>query len=136
MIKRLVGYAVVICVLCPAAVAQSESRKKLIEFGWDEPTTAFMRQHIAEMERTPFDGCVFHLNQDFLWQCWSKRAFTEAGLKQPIEDLKSTPFKKFTHNLLRFNVTPGDVDWFDDFSPIVNNARLAAKVAREGQAAG
>ena len=39
--------------------AQSKS-KKLIEFGWDEPDTAFLRQHLAEMEQTPFDGCVFH----------------------------------------------------------------------------
>ena len=31
---------------------------KLIEFGWDEPDTAFMREHAAEMERSPFDGCV------------------------------------------------------------------------------
>src|ERR1044071_3921248 len=35
--------------------------KKLIEFGWDEPDPAFMRQHIAEMEASPFDGCVYHL---------------------------------------------------------------------------
>ena len=33
--------------------------KKLLEFGWDEPNTAFMRTHIAEMEQTPFDGTVF-----------------------------------------------------------------------------
>src|SRR3954451_1301335 len=30
-------------------------RKKVIEFGWDEPDTAFLRKHIARMERTPFD---------------------------------------------------------------------------------
>ena len=127
-------YLVLALVMCRSVGFAGE--KKLIEFGWDEPDTAFMRRHIAEMEQTPFDGTVFHLNTDFLWQCWSKRAFTEAELKGSIEDLKATPVKKFTHNLLRFNVTPGDVDWFDDFSPVVGNARLAAKVAREGKAAG
>ena len=35
--------------------------KRLIEFGWDEPDTAFLRGHLAELERTPFDGCVFHV---------------------------------------------------------------------------
>src|SRR5438093_1619249 len=35
--------------------------KKLIEFGWDEPDTAFMRAHVREMEKSPFDGCVFHI---------------------------------------------------------------------------
>jgi hypothetical protein len=33
--------------------------KKLIEFGWDEPDTTYLRAHIAEMEKTPFDGTVF-----------------------------------------------------------------------------
>ena len=35
--------------------------KKLIEFGWDEPDTAFLRAHLGEMEKTPFDGCVYLL---------------------------------------------------------------------------
>ena len=37
-------------------------QKHLIEFGWDVPDTAFLRRHIAQLERTPFDGCVFHAN--------------------------------------------------------------------------
>src|SRR5215212_746052 len=125
-----------LALLTSLASAQTQPTKKLIEFGWDEPDTAFMRKHIATMEQSPFDGTVFHLNQDFLWQSWSKRAFTEAELQQSIDDLKNTPITKFKHNLLRFNVTPGDVDWFDDFTPIINNAKLAAKIAREGKAAG
>src|SRR5947207_15435883 len=94
-----------------AGLAQSThpstaAQKRLIEFGWDEPDTAFMRQHIAEMEKTPFDGCVFHVPGDFLGQCWGKRAYREADLKPAIDDLKNTRIKTFTHNFLRFNVTP------------------------------
>lgn len=110
--------------------------KKLIEFGWDEPDPAFMRKHIATMEKTPFGGTVFHVNSDFLWQGWGRRTFTEAELAPAIEDLKKIEFKKFKHNFLRFNVAQGNVDWFDDFSPVLNNARLAAKVAKIGKAAG
>ena len=33
--------------------------KQLIEWGWDEPDPAFMRAHLGEMERLPFDGVVF-----------------------------------------------------------------------------
>jgi hypothetical protein len=88
------------------------------------------------MEKTPFDGTVFHVPGDFLWQCWGKRTFTEAELQPAVEDLKHTPLKKFTHNFLRFNVAPGDVDWFDDFSPVLSNAKLAAKIAKAGKAAG
>src|SRR4030095_10037009 len=100
--------------------------------------------HVAAMERnTPFDGCVFHANWNkpdgvrggsFTWECWSRRAFTEAELAQGRADLKATNFTRMSHNFLRFNVTPGDVDWFDDaaFAAVVNNARLAAKLAHDG----
>jgi hypothetical protein len=113
--------------------------KKLIEFGWDEPGTDFMLEHVSEMEKTPFDGCVFHVNYrkddgsngSFTWECWGTKTFTAEELKDAADDLKSTKFSKFTHNFLRFNVTPGGVDWFDDFTPILTNARLAARIARE-----
>src|SRR5205823_14115198 len=96
--------------------------KKLIEFGWDEPDTAFMRQHIAEMEKRPFDGTVFEIAAGkvrFINEAWGKRKFSEAELAQSIDDLKATHFHRFTENFLRFDVTPGDVDWFDDLSSII-----------------
>jgi hypothetical protein len=128
-----------------SALAQTKpTTKKLLEFGWDEPNTAFMRTHIAEMEQTPFDGTVFTIEGrdkdgktlNFLAEAWGKRKFMSAELKPALDDLKATPFKTFTHNFLRFDVTPGDVDWFDDFSAINSNARLAAYIAKEGHAAG
>jgi hypothetical protein len=135
---------VVCCLLVfsSISIAQQPVRKKLI--GWsNEPDTRFMREHVAEMEATPFDGCVFRLDvkdpnatTQFSWHVWSKRTFTEAELQPALDDLKATPFKRFTHNFLRMSVTPGDVDWFDDFSSVLNNARLAARIAREGKAAG
>ena len=89
-------------------------QKRLLEFGWDEPDTAFLRKHIAEIEKRPFDGTVFHLNfkaddgsmQNYVWHTWGTRAFTEADFQHAIEDLKNTPLTKFTHNFLRFNTTP------------------------------
>ena len=118
--------------------------KKLIEFGWDEPDTTFMKAHIEQMERTPFNGCVFHVNsvgadgakKPFLWECWGKRAFKASELAASLDELKATKFTRFTENFLRFNTAPGDLDWFDDFSAVVNNAELAARVAREGKARG
>jgi len=123
--------------------AAEVSDKKLIEFGWDEPDTGFMRQHIAEMERSPFDGCVFHININttnretarFTWSAWGRRAFTLDELQPAINDLKGTAFHRFTANFLRFNVTPG-VDWFEDFSAIAANARLAGLVAKAGNCPG
>src|SRR5580765_6044139 len=114
--------------------ADSAHGKKLIEFGWDEPDTSFIRQHIAEMEKTPFDGCVFHVN--LTWNGWDTRSFTAEELQPALDDLKATKFTRFTHNFLRFNTAPGKIDWFDDFSAIVHNAKLAAQIAREGHCKG
>jgi hypothetical protein len=119
-------------------------QKKLIEFGWDEPSTRFMRAHLAEIEQTPFDGCVFTVlardakgaDVQFMNECWGVRKFTLADLKGALDDLKATPFKKLTHNFLRFNVCPGNIDWFEDFSAVAHNAEVAARVAKAGGAKG
>jgi hypothetical protein len=111
---------------------------KLIEFGWDEPDTAFMRQHIAQMEATPFDGCVFHMTYqgdqkarpNFGWNCWGKRAFQQAELQPAIDDLLAIQFHHFTENFLRFDAVPADIDWFDDYTPVIQNIHLAAHVAK------
>ena len=136
-------YFLLIAIVASSSFAQSTTpRKKLIEFGWDEPDTAFMRKHIREMERRPFDGCVFDIKSNgpevirLIDQGWGKRAFTLQQFQTALDDLKATHFIRFTDNFLRFDVTPGDVDWFDDFSAILANARLAAKIAHEGKAAG
>src|SRR5690349_11419050 len=115
---RRLCYAALISVFLTSPIFAAD--KKLIEFGWDEPDPAFMRAHLAEMERTPFDGCVFHADAatpdgksvSFTWSGWGKQTFTLDQLQKPIADLKATPFKTFTHNFFRFNTTPADVDWF------------------------
>ena len=124
--------------------AASPPQKRMIEFGWDEPSTSFLRAHLTEMEQTPFDGCVFHVDYQlttgertqFTWNVWGKKAFTVAELEPAFADLKALAPRRFTHNFLRFNVTPGDIDWFEDFAPILTNARLAGGLARAGHAAG
>jgi hypothetical protein len=127
-----------------AATATGCVRKKLIEWGWDEPDTAYLRRHIARLEETPFDGCVFGVRYraagsaegSFTWKAWGRRAFTEEELRPALLDLRATRTRRFRHNFLRFNTTPADIDWFDDFSAVLQNARLAARVAREGGARG
>ena len=128
---------------CPAA-DDPPVRKSLIEFGWDEPDTAFLRVHLAEMEETPFDGCVFHANavsasgkvESFTWLPWGKHEFRDQDLRQARADLLTLRPARFTKNFLRFNTTPGDLDWFDDYSSILANAKLAASLARDGKCAG
>jgi hypothetical protein len=129
--------------LAPTTVSAAE-QKKLIEFGWDEPDTGFIRSHIADMQQTPFDGCVFHAalrkadgsTGSFTWDSWGKQAFTEEQLKAAFEDLRETRFGRFKENFLRFNTTPANIDWFDDHSAVLANAKLAAKLARAGHCPG
>jgi len=107
------------------------ANKKLIEFGWDEPDTKFMREHQEEMERSPFDGCVFHLEArkagaskgSFTWEAWGNRAFTEEELLPALDDLKAAEFRRFQENFLRFNTTPAKLNWFDDHAAVLSNAR-------------
>jgi len=122
------------------SLGASSPGKKLIEFGWDEPDTGFLRRHRDQLEQTPFDGCVFHVlargaagtPENFTWLCWGRRQFSEAELKPALDDLKSLTGTRFRENFLRFNVTPADLDWFDDHAAVVSNARLAARLARAG----
>lgn len=125
---------------CVHAAGEPPREKKLIEFGWDEPDTRFLRDHIAEMQATPFDGCVFHANYrtaagdsgSFTWKLWSRRRFTDRDLAAARTDLQATKFGRFRESFLRVNVTPADLDWFEDHGAVMANLELAARLARLG----
>jgi hypothetical protein len=122
----------------------SSPARKLIEFGWDEPDTGMLQKQRDQFEQSPFDGCVFHVvthdaNRtpvNFTWLCWGRRRFTDLELKPALDELASITWTRFRHNFLRFNVTPADLDWFDDHAAVLANARLAAQVARAGRCDG
>ena len=128
-----------------SAVPASAHGKKLIEFGWDEPDTSFMRRHRDQLEAAPFDGCVFHAvarardgkSESFTWLGWGRRAFTRDQLKSAFDDLASINWSRPRADFLRFNITPADFDWFDDHAARrLGNARLAAELARAGRCQG
>ena len=125
-----------------ASPKDSLKGKKLIEWGWDEPDTKFMREDIEKMEQSPFDGLVFHATSgkgdNLSWEVWASRRFTAGDFKQAVEDLKATKFNHFTDRFLRVNVTPAKVDWFDDdaWASVANNFGVAAEVAKEGRCKG
>ena len=116
--------------------------KKLIEWGWDEPDTKFMRENVAKMEQLPFDGLIFHVagsrGGNLSWEPWGNRRFELAEFAPAIADLKATPFHRLTDRFLRVNVTPGNVDWFDDraWDIVEHNFTMAAQVAKQGGCTG
>ncbi len=142
--RTILCLACVWLVLTPASGHAQSTPKKLIEFGWDEPDTSFLRAHLATLEQTPFDGCVFHVDGkdaagkaiSLTWNGWGKTRINEDDVRAARDDLKALRPKRFTSNFLRFNTAPADIDWFDDHSSVLANARLAASLARDGRCAG
>src|SRR3989337_909375 len=53
--------AAILCLSDRLSAEEGAKGKKLIECGWDEPDTKFIRQNIQKMEQFPFDGFVFHV---------------------------------------------------------------------------
>ena len=114
----------------------------LIEWGWDQPDQAFLKAHIATMERKPFDGVVLHLTvpgvpprlADFSWHLHDHR-YQWDEVRPAVEELRAVPFRRFRHNFLRINLNPGDrqLDFLDDqtWETVIANLGLAARIVRE-----
>jgi hypothetical protein len=136
--------ALALLVALLAARAASPAARRLIELGWDEPDQGFLHAHLAQMETAPFDGCVFHVAyrsggdpaRNLTWDVWGRQAFPDSMFAGAIDTLRAVRFRRFTHNFLRMAVTPGDLDWFDDYSSVVANAGLMARIARAAGAKG
>jgi len=125
------------CVVASNAQA-TKIDKKLIEYGWDCPTTEFVRQNLAKMETIPFDGVVIQVThpdtQESLgWRVFSKTRFRPSEYAHAIRDLATLKPKKLKDNFIQVIAMPGEVDWFDDeWSAVAHNAACLAKVARLG----
>lgn len=112
--------------------------KKLIQVGWGQVATDYIRDHAAEMEKLPLDGLVFDVkfvnkqgkNRFLSSSCFGKEEVPEAAVKKGIEDLHSSKLSRFTENFVRCNAQPGDIDWFDNVAPILHNVRAAARIVR------
>lgn len=112
--------------------------KKVIHFGWHTPDVASLRERVAEFERVPFDGLVIEpvLHEPGgaipLHSSVFRTARTSSAAAETLTaELRAIPFRRFTDNFVRVNVTPGNIDWFDDWAAVLHNARLAARIARE-----
>ncbi len=108
------------------------------------PSPEYIAAHWAEMEQMPFDGVAITVpfidldgkRKAFEWSCWDKRAVPWQRLAKSAELLASAHFKNMRWNFIRFNSCPGEVDWFEDLSPVIHNARMVARLARLGRCRG
>ena len=126
----------------PSPLPAIEGEKFLIEFGWDIPDERTLAK--AATAGTPFDGAVFepHIrnpdgsSRPFTWMIFGRESIANDQTLRIIDDLKKAPMKFRQHSFLRVNVTPGDVDWFDDWAAILVNARAAASIVRMAECGG
>jgi len=114
----------------------------LIEWGWDEPDQAFLRAHIARMERKPFDGVVLRLTvpgvapdlANFSWHLADHR-YQWPELRPAVEELRAVQFRRFRHNFLRINLnsTERQLDLRDDaaWETLLANLGHAARITRD-----
>ena len=129
-----------------SAKPEVTGKKHLVELGWDIPNTDFMRRNYESMEAdAPFEGVIFKLearnaedktvSSEWAWDAtpWKKDWFL-----QSVDDLKQCRFQRFKHNFIRFNASPGDLDWADDagWSALANKLAVTAWVACQGGAKG
>lgn len=116
-------------------------RKKLIQLGWDIPTTDYMRRHWAEMdENEPFDGLIYEVaattadgrrvSSQYLFdgKPWNRADFDAA-----LADLQACKFQRLRHNFIRINFCPAEFDWADDaaWDAVSKNAAICAEIARK-----
>ena len=133
-----------------------EPQKKLIKFGWDAPTPAYLLKHLDEIENhmTPYDGMSIDLNSSTKKKAppgskWERAAgsasmmfgdwkWERSFFEREIAELKeaNAKLKYLKHNFINTNsmaVIKDKFDWFDDeiWSVITNNFALMASIAKE-----
>lgn len=129
--------ALLASVAASPARAQDAPRKKLIEYGWDVPYPDFVRDHIREMEKRPFDGIIFRLKDEN--HAFDPRPWDPAKLRPQFDQLRAIRWGTFTDNFLTlYAANNWNMDWFNDeqWRNIVANLKLTAKAARIGRCVG
>jgi len=109
--------------------------RKLVEYGWDVPTTDFVRDHIREMEQRPFDGLLFRLLGG--GQVLTPTELDPATFEPDYEAGPQIQWGRFTDNFAMMWAA-SDQDWFNDehWAAIEHNARLIARAARLAKCVG
>lgn len=127
----------------PTYLMPANPKKLLIHFGQDMPTPKGLRQNIRSMENdSPFSGVVFRVpiplkakdGKDlFLHKVifGSEKVDWKDHLQSQLEAMREVEFRQFTDNFLRMNLEPGTVDWYDDWSAVLHNARMSARFAKQ-----
>ena len=110
-------------------------QKKLIEYGWDSQTPAFIAEHIRDMEKRPFDGLIFRLagGTDVL----DPKPWDDSKFAADLEAIPKIEWKHFTDNFVAM-LAASNEDWEDDqqWTNILRHAQQMTRAARLAQCVG
>jgi hypothetical protein len=126
--------------------------KKLIQFQWAMPNTAFLQENTDKIENMPFDGVVFMITLSKLpmtygyhvqegdslsHSTFGSYTFSEEDYSHAVQNLKETSFGRFTDNFILLSMSPG-FNWTDEnaWHIALHNASRLARIARESGCAG
>jgi hypothetical protein len=123
----------------PISMKPNLPAKKFIEYGWDDfnaPDPMFIRDHISEMEKHPFEGMVFRLANNG-GEVFNLSAWQPEKLEPQIAVLKSIKWNKFTDNFLALYAT-STMGWFSDadWDKVLAHARFCARAAKAARCKG
>ena len=125
--------------------------KKIIGFAVNAVEPAYLKQHIADIERLPLDGLNVSVYADD-WgpkrtgqegMLFGGRRYTRGDFDNALLDLKDTRFQRLTDNFIQVETSArgsaitaqaadGNLDWFDpNWSSIAQNGAVVAWLAKE-----
>lgn len=138
MIKpRVIFISILFLILAQnKSLAQNNSEKKLIEFGWDYPNVSLLKENISNIEKAPFDGVVFSFDFD-IYNAFDTTQRTDVQFQ--YKDLSEIRWKKFTDNFLFVRgASISGARWLDDNSwvKIVRNLKKVSKALAISKAKG
>lgn len=154
MIARCVASTLLL--LISAAAASAEESARLVYYGWNNPSAIYARRHSEEMEQMPLHGTAITIPIDrvaweggrrdwsnqFGWFVFGPRRFAAADFATTIAELRATPWRRFTDNLLPAVVntseTAKEFSWFDDarWETITRNWVVLLKIAKRARCRG
>ena len=107
--------------------------KKLIEYGWDVPSPALVRDHLGQMEERPFDGVIMRLAGKGGGQVFSGGRWNPADYQADLEALRGIKWGKFRHNFIMIYAA-SEQDWFSDsdWEGVLSNVAIMAQAAKAG----
>jgi hypothetical protein len=109
------------------------ARKKLIEYGWDVKTPAWVAAHLPAMEKLPFDGTIMRLAGKGGGNIFSGGRWKESDFSPDFAALRQLRFQKFTDNFLMI-YSASTMDWFSDkdWEAVLANLAIMGRAAKVG----